>query len=73
LRRELSQALPHLRVRRNRPYRGTSDGLTTHLRRRFAAKDYAGIELELNQALLGKKGEIALLRAVADALRTLTA
>jgi predicted N-formylglutamate amidohydrolase len=73
MQRELARAFPQMRVRCNQPYRGTSDGLTTHLRRRFAAKDYAGIELELNQALLGKKGEIALLRAVADALRTLTA
>ena len=38
-----------LRVRRNYPYRGTSDGLTRHLRERFSAHDYAGIELEINQ------------------------
>lgn len=41
-----------LRVRRNAPYRGTSDGLTTRLRRERGARDYLGIELELNQALL---------------------
>ena len=40
-----------LSVRRNYPYRGTSDGLTTALRRRFAARSYAGIEIEVNQAL----------------------
>jgi len=34
---------------RNRPYRGTADGLTTHLRRRFDDRVYAGIELEVNQ------------------------
>jgi predicted N-formylglutamate amidohydrolase len=73
MQRELARALPKLRVRRNRPYRGTSDGLTTHLRRRFGAGAYAGIELELNQALLGGKGEGGLLRAVADAVRTLSA
>jgi predicted N-formylglutamate amidohydrolase len=38
-----------LRVRRNYPYRGWGDGLTTHLRRRFAQRSYAGIELEINQ------------------------
>lgn len=40
-----------LRVRRNYPYRGVSDGLTTFLRTQFAASDYAGIELEVNQRL----------------------
>ncbi len=43
-------------VRRNYPYRGTSDGHTSALRARFGAR-YAGIELELNQALLPGKTE----------------
>ena len=38
------------RVRRNYPYQGAADGHTTALRRRFP-QGYAGIELELNQAL----------------------
>ena len=38
------------RVRLNYPYRGTADGHTTALRRQFP-QGYAGIELELNQAL----------------------
>jgi predicted N-formylglutamate amidohydrolase len=38
-------------VRRNYPYRGTSDGQVVELRRRFGAR-YAGVELEINQALL---------------------
>jgi len=42
---------PGLTVRRNYPYRGTADGLTTALRRRFAAARYVGIEVELNQAI----------------------
>jgi len=37
------------RVRRNYPYRGSSDGLTRYLRERFAADEYVGIELEINQ------------------------
>jgi predicted N-formylglutamate amidohydrolase len=40
-----------IRVRCNYPYRGTSDGLTTHLRRLHGDRVYAGIELEMNQAL----------------------
>jgi len=45
-----SQA-PGLRVRRNYPYAGKGDGMTNHLRRRFAAAAYVGIELEVNQAI----------------------
>lgn len=40
---------PDLSVRRNYPYRGTANGLTTWLRRRFGPQRYAGIELEVNQ------------------------
>lgn len=39
-------------VRRNYPYRGTADGLTTALRRQLPPGAYAGIELEVNQRLL---------------------
>lgn len=46
---ELESALPHLVVRRNYPYRGYADGLTTDLRRRYKHPCYAGIELEVNQ------------------------
>ena len=51
----LQQILSHttdLRVRRNYPYRGNADGLTTTLRQTFTARDYLGLEIELNQALL---------------------
>lgn len=41
-----------LRVRRNYPYRGDADGLTTTLRRVFEPDEYVGLEIELNQALL---------------------
>ena len=40
-----------LRVRRNVPYRGASDGLPTSLRRELGPDAYAGFELELSQAL----------------------
>jgi predicted N-formylglutamate amidohydrolase len=45
----LGEAMPGLVVRRNYPYSGISDGLTTHLRRRFPAPRYMGIEIEVNQ------------------------
>ena len=47
--RALKAAAPHLNVRRNYPYRGYNDGLTTALRRRYNDPLYAGIELEVNQ------------------------
>lgn len=40
---------PDLRQRRNAPYLGSADGLTTTLRRRFVEKPYLGLELEVNQ------------------------
>jgi predicted N-formylglutamate amidohydrolase len=47
-RAELAARLPAWRVRRNYPYRGAADGLTTYLRRRFG-EPYSGVELEMNQ------------------------
>jgi len=46
----LHERNPELRVRRNYPYRGQADGLTTWLRKRFTDAEYLGIELEVNQA-----------------------
>ena len=43
---------PNLRVRRNYPYLGKSDGFVTYLRQCFAPRSYLGIELELNQSTL---------------------
>lgn len=42
---------PSLRIRKNYPYLGKSDGLTTTLRQKFGPA-YAGIEIEINQKLL---------------------
>ncbi len=47
-RKALHASAPHLVVRMNQPYKGTSDGFPTHLRTVFP-KHYAGIELEVNQ------------------------
>jgi predicted N-formylglutamate amidohydrolase len=44
---------PSLRVRRNYPFLGKADGFVTHLRAAFGPRRYLGIELEVNQALLG--------------------
>jgi predicted N-formylglutamate amidohydrolase len=43
---------PALRVRRNYPYKGRNDGLTSSLRRRFPSESYVGMEIELNQGLM---------------------
>lgn len=45
----LGRRRPELVLRRNYPYRGVDDGLTTHLRRLFPEHRYLGIELEVNQ------------------------
>lgn len=50
--RQLRRILPDLSVHRNRPYRGTADGLTTALRSRYVPSRYWGIELELNQRFM---------------------
>lgn len=51
----LEARAPGMRVRRNYPYRGDSDGLTTALRRRHPEARYLGIELELNHGLLADR------------------
>ena len=67
-RRELEAVAPHLRTRFNAPYLGTDDGLTTHLRTRFADDRYAGVEVELRQGLLASDGK-AVAAMLADTLR----
>jgi predicted N-formylglutamate amidohydrolase len=63
----LARLAPDLCVRRNQPYRGAADGLTTALRRRFGPR-YLGIEIETSQALLaaGAAASRALARALAE-------
>ncbi len=48
----LKLSAPDLNVRRNYPYRGSSDGFTACLRKRFAPDEYAGVELEINRKLV---------------------
>lgn len=55
----LRARLPHLRVRRNLPYRGWTDGLVTVLRREWPPDRYLGFELEVNQGLLEAGGRFS--------------
>ena len=48
---------PSLCVHRNAPYRGTSDGFTKALRAQFSQNRYMGLEIEINQRLLGSASE----------------
>ncbi|MBO7513669.1 MAG: N-formylglutamate amidohydrolase [Fibrobacter sp.] len=48
---EIKRLYPAMKVRFNYPYKGTSDGLTTTLRKKFGPR-YVGIEIEINQKLL---------------------
>ncbi len=68
----LAASAPELRVRRNYPYAGKGDGLTSHLRQRFAQSDYIGIELEVNQGIVLTAGRrwTALQHMLIDSLRT---
>lgn len=64
-RKALHHRAPHLVVRMNQPYKGTSDGFPTLLRSVFP-RNYAGIELEVNQRF-AKHGRMA--PAIVGALR----
>lgn len=48
LQQQLTQSSAFI-IRRNYPYHGNADGLTTWLRRQFPARHYRGIEIEMNQ------------------------
>ena len=45
---EIKRLHPEMKVRFNNPYKGTSDGLTTTLRKKIGPR-YAGLEIEINQ------------------------
>ena len=68
----LAAIAPEFRVRRNYPYAGKGDGLTSHLRLRFPRSAYVGIELEVNQNIVLAAGRrwTALRGALIDSLRT---
>jgi predicted N-formylglutamate amidohydrolase len=65
----LQRVAPEFRVRRNYPYRGKNDGFTTTLRRHFRPEAYVGIELEINQKLVGTNRWPGIRSRIIDALR----
>jgi predicted N-formylglutamate amidohydrolase len=67
----LAHRAPELRVRRNYPYAGKGDGLTSYLRRQFPPAAYVGVELEVNQSIVFAAGRrwTALRRTLVDSLR----
>jgi len=68
--RSLHEIAPKLRVRRNYPYLGKSDGFTTHLRRTIDSPHYLGIELEVNQRVLrAEETQRSLAKMISDGLR----
>ena len=67
----LARIAPELRVRRNYPYAGKGDGLTSTLRSTLPRSAYVGVELEINQAIVFAAGRrfTALRGALIDTLR----
>jgi predicted N-formylglutamate amidohydrolase len=65
-----AQRAPGLPLRRNNPYRGRGDGLTSLLRKRYSDAAYVGIELEVNQRFVAEGGAAwtALRRALVESL-----
>ncbi|MEY3014125.1 MAG: hypothetical protein RIT45_2860 [Pseudomonadota bacterium] len=54
---------------RNLPYRGWTDGLCTHLRRRWPDAAYRGVELECRADVVQSRGAAALATLLAQTLR----
>lgn len=46
---QLAESINGWNLKFNYPYKGTADGFTTYLRKRFPNEKYAGLEIELNQ------------------------
>lgn len=73
---ELRRLEPTRVLRRNDPYPGAADGLTTALRKEHPASRYLGIEVEVNQRHVGRGGAFpawvadALVKALVGALGT---
>ncbi len=49
LKKNIREQIDGIRVRRNYPYKGISDGLTAWLRKKYSYAVYCGIEIEINQ------------------------
>lgn len=61
-----------LRFRRNYPYHGAADGFATALRSAFKPSQYVGIEVEMNQNIVGtKRGQQRLTQLLTASLEQL--
>jgi len=71
---QLQDVFPDLKIRMNQPYSGSSDGLTTALRKEFTENEYTGVEIEMNQKYWyeNKTGWKRILEMLADSVRNLT-
>ncbi len=49
LKENLQHNLPEYLIRFNEPYKGTDDGITTWLRKKYKDDIYTGVEIEVNQ------------------------
>ncbi len=66
----LRKYLPGLTIRMNYPYRGVSDGITAAMRKHFT-RNYAGLEIEVNQKHLVNGMDRDLIDSVAVSLEQL--
>lgn len=70
----LRTRMPTLRLRRNYPYRGKEDGLSSSLRRLLGPDRYVGVELEVNQRFVLARDpqweplQLAITQSLGDAL-----
>ncbi|GAB4330914.1 MAG: N-formylglutamate amidohydrolase [Flammeovirgaceae bacterium] len=67
---ELEERFDKFKTRLNYPYQGTSDGFTTHLRKKFPDSQYVGIELEINQKHLDSSASSEVKNAIIYAVTT---
>ena len=58
------QVQSKLRIRRNYPYLGKCDGLTSEFRKIYSEKNYRGFEIEVNQALVVKKNDLKMVEQI---------
>ncbi len=71
-RKLLAEKSPQICLRMNEPYRGTMDGFTTYLRRKYPSDAYVGFELEVSQRFTDsslKKEWIKLQKHIAETLK----
>lgn len=58
LHEQLILQLPTFQIHFNEPYKGTDDGFTTWLRKKYKVADYSGIEIEINQKFVSNPSQI---------------